>query len=147
MQRALFLDRDGVINVEKNYVYQIEEFEFIEGIFDLCREYQNKGYLIFVITNQAGIARGYYTENDFLKLTDWMVNEFKKQGITITKVYHCPHHPEFTGNCECRKPAPGMIFQARDEFDIDLSNSVLIGDKQSDIDAGNNAGINQLILV
>ena len=145
MQKAIFLDRDGVINIEKNYVFRISDFEFIEGIFDLCRKYQKEGYLIVVITNQAGIARGYYTEADFWELTNWMLSEFAKQGITISKVYFCPHHPDFTGECDCRKPNPGMILQAAKEFGIDLSTSVLIGDKDSDLQAGKNAGIGTLI--
>ncbi|MGZ3756172.1 MAG: D-glycero-beta-D-manno-heptose 1,7-bisphosphate 7-phosphatase [Mucilaginibacter sp.] len=147
MQKAIFLDRDGVINIEKNYVYRISDFEFIAGIFDLCRKYQKEGYLIVVITNQAGIARGYYTEADFFELTDWMLAEFTKQGISISKVYFCPHHPDFTGECDCRKPNPGMILQAAKEFNIDLSASVLIGDKDSDLQAGKNAGIGTLIKI
>ena len=147
MNKAIFLDRDGVVNVEKNYVYKIEDFEFIDGIFDLCRKYQEQGYLLFIITNQAGIARGYYTEEQFFSLTDWMVNKFREQEITITKVYFCPHHPEFTGECECRKPNPGMILQAAKEFDIDLSESVLIGDKESDMEAGERAGVEMNMII
>jgi len=139
--KALFLDRDGTINVEKNYVYKIEDFEFIEGIFELIRNYQTQGFLIFIITNQSGIARGYYSEDDFNKLTNWMLNQFKKEGISIAKVYHCPHHPDFTEPCDCRKPKPGMLLQAIKEFNIDPETSVLIGDKQRDIFAGKNAGI------
>lgn len=145
-QKALFLDRDGVINVEKEYLYKREDFEFIDGIFDLCRYYQDRGYSIFVVTNQSGIARKYYTEDDFLKLTEWMLDAFKKQGITITKVYYCPHHPEISGECECRKPKPGMFFDAAKEFDIDLKNSIIIGDKERDIEAGINAGLQESYL-
>ena len=141
MNKAVFLDRDGVVNVEKNYVYKIEDFEFMPGIFDVCKKYQQEGYLLFIITNQAGIARGYYTEEQFRILTDFMIKQFEKQGILIKKVYFCPHHPDFTGECECRKPNPGMILQAAKEFDIDLSESILIGDKESDIEAGERAGI------
>ncbi len=141
MKKALFLDRDGVVNLELDYVYRIEDFEFVPGIFELCAEFQQRGFLIFIITNQAGIARGYYSEADFRKLTNWMVQEFKSNGITIEKTYHCPHHPDFGGECDCRKPNPGMILQARAEYDLDLKQSVLIGDKQSDIQAGINAGI------
>jgi D-glycero-D-manno-heptose 1,7-bisphosphate phosphatase len=141
MQKALFLDRDGVVNIEKDYLYKIEDFEFIDGIFKLCSYYQNLGYKIFVVTNQSGIARGYYTEDDFRELTNWMINEFKILGIEITKVYHCPHHPDITGTCECRKPDPGMLLKAAKEFDIDLKNSVIIGDKERDIEAGINAGL------
>lgn len=136
MQKALFLDRDGVINVEKNYLYKIEDFEFIDGIFELCRYYQKKGYKIFVVTNQSGIARGYYDEDDFTTLTLWMVDEFKKHGIDIQKVYFCPHHPSISQKCSCRKPDSAMLLQASDEFDIDLKNSIIVGDKESDIEAG-----------
>ena len=147
MNRALFLDRDGVINVEKNYVYKIEDFEFIKPIFAVCKKYQNQGFKIFVITNQAGIARGYYTVDDYLYLTDWMETEFGKRGIVITKTYFCPHHPNFSGPCSCRKPKPGMLLQAKDEFDLDLEKSILIGDKQSDIDAGINAGVGKNLFI
>jgi D-glycero-D-manno-heptose 1,7-bisphosphate phosphatase len=145
--KALFLDRDGTINVEKNYVFKIDDFEFRDGIFELVNEFCMRGYLIFVITNQAGIARGFYSEKDFLLLNDWMVEQFRDKGIIITKVYFCPHHPEFNGACLCRKPNPGMLLRARSEYDLDLSNSILIGDKLSDIQAGLNAqvGTNYLI--
>ena len=146
MRRALFLDRDGVVNIEKKYVFHIEDFEFIDGIFDLCLQFQTAGYLLFIVTNQAGIARGYYTESDYQHLTDWMLFELKKRGIHIAKVYHCPHHPDFTGKCECRKPNPGMILKARDEFSLDLAESILIGDKQSDIESGIQAKISTNLL-
>ena len=147
MKKALFLDRDGVINKEKNYLYKIEDFEFIDGVFETCKYFQDKGYLIVVITNQAGIARGKYTENDFEKLTLWMLNEFQKNGIIISKVYHCPHHPDFNDKCLCRKPNPGMILEAQKEFDINLKQSILVGDKNSDIEAGINAGIRNNFLI
>lgn len=150
MNKALFLDRDGVINVEKNYVYKIEDFEFIEGIFELVRSYQEKGFLIIVITNQSGIGRGYYTEEDFHKLNNWMIEQFKQKGIIITEVYYCPYHPthgkgEYLKDSFDRKPNPGMILKAQEKYDIDLSQSVLIGDKESDIEAGRNAGIKRLM--
>jgi D-glycero-D-manno-heptose 1,7-bisphosphate phosphatase len=141
MNKALFIDRDGVINVDKVHVSRKEDFEFTPGIFDLCRKYCDAGYLIIVVTNQAGIAKGLYTEDDFLKLTDWMTGEFKKNRITISKVYYCPHHPDITGPCECRKPKPGMILKAREEFNLDLSTCVLVGDNETDLQAGRNAGI------
>ncbi|NPA59956.1 MAG: D-glycero-beta-D-manno-heptose 1,7-bisphosphate 7-phosphatase [Epsilonproteobacteria bacterium] len=146
MLKALFLDRDGVINVEKEYLFKIEDFEFIDGIFNLCRYYQSLGYIIIVVTNQSGIARGYYTEDDFNKLTSWMKDRFLDEGITIKKVYFCPHHPDITGVCLCRKPKPAMLLDAANEFDIDLKNSVMIGDKQRDIEAGLNAGLEQTYL-
>lgn len=145
--KALFLDRDGVINKEINYLFKIEDFIFNRGIFKLCKEYQKKGYKLIVITNQAGIARGYYSEKDFNNLTNWMIDEFSKRKITIDKVYHCPHHPNFTGLCSCRKPEIGLIKKAQVEFNLNLSKSILIGDKMSDIQAGKNAGIGSNILI
>lgn len=147
MTKALFLDRDGVINKEKNYLYKIEDFEFIDGVFETCRYFQDLGYLIIIITNQAGIARGIYTENDFEILTDWMLEKFETQGIKISKVYHCPHHPDFSRKCECRKPSPGMLLKAKETFSIDMKSSILVGDKESDIEAGLKADIGVNILV
>ncbi|MBM7609069.1 D-glycero-D-manno-heptose 1,7-bisphosphate phosphatase [Lysinibacillus composti] len=151
MNRALFLDRDGVINIEKNYVHKIEEFEFIDGIFELTKSFQEKGYLIIVITNQAGIGRGYYSEEDFHILNDWMMEQFKQRGINITEVYYCPYHPthgigEYKKDSYDRKPNPGMILKARDKYNINLGESFLIGDKESDIQAGKNAGIENTVL-
>jgi len=146
MNRALFLDRDGVINVEKEYLYKIEDFEFIDEIFDLCKYYRDLGYLIVVVTNQSGIARGYYSKEDFDRLTVWMKEEFLKNSITIKDVYCCPHHPEISGECSCRKPKPGMLFDAAKEYDIDLRSSLLIGDKERDIEAGLNAGLSETYL-
>lgn len=143
---ALFLDRDGVINIEKNYLHKQEDFEFIDGIFDLCHFYQEKGYLIFVVTNQSGIARGYYSEVDFVNLTFWMIDAFASKGIEITQVYHCPHHPDISGECECRKPHPGMLLKAGKEFNIDFENSLLVGDSERDIEAAHNAGVNETYL-
>lgn len=152
MNKALFLDRDGVINVDKNYVHKIEDFEFVDGIFELTKYFQDKGYLIIVITNQAGIGRGYYTEKDFHVLNDWMVEQFKKKGINITEVYYCPFHPthgigEYKKDSFDRKPNPGMILKAKEKYNIDLDESVLIGDKDSDIQAGENAGVKKNFLI
>ena len=138
---ALFLDRDGVINVEKDYLYKIEDFEFIEGIFELCRYYQDKGYLTVVVTNQSGIARGYYSEDDFARVSEWMVDEFKEAGVNMSGIYYCPHHPDISGTCSCRKPEPGMLLDAAEALGIDLENSVMIGDKERDIEAAINAGV------
>lgn len=146
MKKALFLDRDGVVNVEINYLYKAEDFKFIEGIFELCKKYQNQGYLLFVVTNQSGIARGYYSQEAFDILSSWMVKEFAKHGVEIQKVYFCPHHPEMSGVCSCRKPEAGMLLQAQIEFDVDLKNSILVGDKESDIEAAIAAGIKESYL-
>lgn len=150
--KALFLDRDGVINIEKNYLYKIEDFVFIPGVFETLRCFQEAGYLIIVITNQAGIGRGYYSYDDFYKLNNWMLDQFNARKIYISKVYFSPFHPEhglgeYKKNSFCRKPNPGMILQAQSEFDIDLTASFLVGDKMSDIEAGLRAGVKHNILV
>jgi D-glycero-D-manno-heptose 1,7-bisphosphate phosphatase len=139
--RALFLDRDGVINIDYGYVSTVEKFEFVEGIFDLVKDANDKGYLVIVITNQAGIGRGYYTEHEFEELTRWMCGIFKDEGSLITKVYFCPSHPDhglgkYKVNDWRRKPMPGMIMDAARDYNLDLRRSVLIGDKGSDIEAG-----------
>lgn len=150
--KALFLDRDGVINVDKHYVYRVEDCEFIEGIFDLCRKAKQDGYLVIVVTNQAGIAKGKYTEEDYFKFRDYVHAEFVKQGCPIDAEYYCPYHTDaviekYCKDSEDRKPNPGMILKAQKDFDIDLSKSILIGDKQSDIEAGKRANVGKLINV
>ncbi len=146
-QKAVFFDRDGTINVEKNYLWKIEDFEFQPGIFELMKQYQDEGYLLFIITNQSGIARKLYTEDDFEELNSWMLEQFNSAGIKITRVYYCPHHPEITGECECRKPKSGMILQAIQQFNISPVNSILIGDKKRDILAGENAGVGKNLYI
>ena len=150
--KALFLDRDGVINVEQCYVHCRQHFHFREGIFELCRAAQNLGYVLLVVTNQAGIARGYYTETEFLELTKWMIHEFDQQQIQIARVYYCPYHPvhgrgRYKYDSPDRKPKPGMLLRARADFNLDLSSSVLIGDQLSDINAGQAAGVGTRILL
>lgn len=143
---ALFLDRDGVINVDHAYVHRREDVEFIDGIFDLCRSARRRGYLVVVVTNQAGIGRGYYTEHDFQRLTDWMLERFGAEGAAIDRVYFCPYHPvhgvgRYKVDSPFRKPGPGMILQAAEELGIDLARSVLVGDMATDIGAGHAAGV------
>lgn len=150
--RALFLDRDGVINVDKHYVCRQEEFFFIEGIIKTLTYFQNKGYLLIIITNQSGIGRGYYTEAEFHTLTEWMIQQFANGGVYITKVYFSPYHPEhglgkYKKDSFCRKPNPGMILAAQQEFSIDLGQSMLVGDRESDIEAGMNAGVKTNVLL
>jgi D-glycero-D-manno-heptose 1,7-bisphosphate phosphatase len=148
---ALFLDRDGVINIDHAYVHRKEDFDFVDGIFDLVRTARERGYLVFVITNQAGIGRGKYTEADFHTLTEWMCAEFAARGAPIDKVYFCPYHAEhgighYKAESEFRKPNPGMILQAAREFDVDLAASVLLGDMETDIQAGVRAGVGTTLL-
>lgn len=149
---ALFLDRDGVINIDHGYVSRAEQITFIDGIFDLIKAANSKGHYVIVITNQSGIARGYYSLNDFNDLTSWMIDEFKKESAVIDRVYHCPHHPhEGLGSlkldCRCRKPLPGMIFEAAKDFKIDLEKSIIVGDNVTDILAGARGGIGNLFLL
>jgi len=151
VQKALFLDRDGVINVDHGYVYKREEFQFIDGIFELTSLAISKGYIIIVITNQAGIGRGFYSVKDFELLTNWMCKKFAEEKVHITKVYFSPFHPlygigKYKKYDESRKPRPGMILQAVNEFCINLTESVLIGDKYTDIEAGQSAGVGTNIL-
>lgn len=141
MTKALFLDRDGVINEDLGYVYRSEDFKLIDGVIDFCKEMQGRGYEIIVITNQSGIARGYYTESDFEKITAHMVDLFASAGVTITDVFHCPslEGPD-------RKPAPGLFLKAREKYGIDMAASVNIGDKDRDLAAGRAAGVGVNIL-
>ncbi len=145
MGKAVFLDRDGVINIEKEYLYKIEEFEFIDGVFESVIYLQKLGYKLFIITNQSGIARGYYSLDEFNKLSSWMMDEFSKKGVKIEKLYFCPHGPN--DNCSCRKPKTGMIDDALKEFDIDLAQSILIGDKISHIKCARNPKIGLSVIV
>ena len=144
-KKAIFLDRDGVINKEKNYLYQKKDFEFINGVFKACRYFQKIDYQLIVVTNQSGIARSYYQKEDFYKLTKWMLKQFENQGIKILDVFFCPHGPEST--CNCRKPNPGMLLEAKEKHKIDMKNSWMIGDKEADVGAANAAGIENTILV
>jgi D-glycero-D-manno-heptose 1,7-bisphosphate phosphatase len=152
VNKALFLDRDGVINVNHGYVGQIDSFDWIDGIFDLVKSAKGLGYKIIVVTNQSGIGRGYYSQDDFQSLTMWMQQEFANRQASIDKVYHCPHHPTealapFKLRCLCRKPSPGMALDAQDEFSIDLNASVMVGDKISDIEFAENAKIGKAFLL
>jgi D-glycero-D-manno-heptose 1,7-bisphosphate phosphatase len=152
LQPALFLDRDGVVNREIGYLYKPEQVEFTAGIFELCRHAYVRGYKLIVITNQAGIARQLYSEADFHSLMRWIFEEFRRKHIHLDGYYFCPHHPEhgigrYRKECADRKPQPGMILQASKDHGIELSQSVLIGDRCSDIQAGAAAGISNLILL
>jgi D-glycero-D-manno-heptose 1,7-bisphosphate phosphatase len=143
--KTIFLDRDGVINKDKNYLYKIEDFDFIDGVFSACKHFSMLGYKIVVVTNQSGIARGYYTLNEYREVTAWMVEKFREKKINILDIFHCPHSPK--DKCKCRKPLPGMLLEAKNKYDIDMKNSWLIGDKEDDITAANSSGIDNTILV
>ena len=138
-KKALFLDRDGVINEDAGYVYRREDFVFKEGLFKALRGFAKAGYALVVVTNQSGIGRGYYTLKQFDELCGFMLSEFEKEGVKIEKIYFCPHAPE--ADCLCRKPKPGMLLNAANELNIDLARSIMIGDKDSDVQAGQSAGV------
>ncbi len=143
--KAIFLDRDGVINIDNGYVYKIDDFIFVKNVFKVLKKLQDLGYKLIIVTNQSGIGRGYYGKNDFLKLNTWMLEEFQKKDIKIEKVYYCPHKPE--DKCQCRKPNNAMIEEGIKEFDIDPELSWMIGDKASDIEAAKKSGIKNTILI
>ncbi len=145
MQKAIFLDRDGVINIDKAYVSKIEDFEFCEGVFEALRHFQSLGYLLIIVTNQSGIGRGYYSEEEFQKLTGWMREALLHVNINIDAVYYCPHAPE--ENCACRKPKSGMLEEAIRTFNIDVKDSWMIGDKSTDMQAAQGVGIDNTILL
>lgn len=141
MRKVLFLDRDGTINIDYGYVFEREKFVFTDGVFDFCRKARDEGYEIVVITNQSGIARGYYGEEDFAALTEWMKAQFVKNGVEILDVLHCPllEGPD-------RKPEPGLFLKARVTYDIDMAASISIGDKERDVVAGERAGVGTNVL-
>jgi len=152
LNRAVFLDRDGVINKDTGYVHLVDDFEYIDGVFDACLTLKKMGYLLVVVTNQSGIARGLYSEDDFHTLTEWMDWNFADKGVDLDGIYYCPHHPEkgigeYKQDCDCRKPKPGMLLDAAKFLKIDLANSIMVGDKADDMRAAKAAGIGKSILV
>jgi len=144
---AIFLDRDGVINKEVNYLSNPDDFEFIEGSMEALKILKDMGYLLIVISNQAGIARGYFTEKDVKKIHEKMINILKENKVILDDIFYCPHHPDFTEKCECRKPKPGMIFKARDKYNINLKKSFMVGDTLKDIEAGFNAECSTVLVL
>jgi D-glycero-D-manno-heptose 1,7-bisphosphate phosphatase len=151
-RRAAFVDRDGVINVESGFLHRIEQFEFLPGSIAGLARLQAAGYLLVVITNQSGIARGLYAEEDYLRLTAYMQQRLSAAGVHLDAVEHCPHLPDATVaryrvECDCRKPLPGMLLRAAAALNIDLPGSLLVGDRGSDIQAGRSAGVGRCWLV
>ena len=145
MNKAIFLDRDGVINIDTGYVSTIKDFIFTDGIFEVCKDFIDNDFKLFVITNQSGIGRNYFTQEDFLSLSEYMIKEFKKRSIIIEKIYFCPHKLE--DECTCRKPKPKMILDAKNDYNINLEKSWFIGDKTSDMQCAINAGMSNMILI
>jgi D-glycero-D-manno-heptose 1,7-bisphosphate phosphatase len=150
--KAAFLDLDGVINYDSGYVYRWVDFEFIPGAVEGMRRLQNAGYELVIVTNQSGIARGFYTEQQYRQLSALLLERLSDLGVKISGIFHCPHHPEgvvpeYAIDCDCRKPAPGMIERASRELGLSLKDSILIGDKYSDIAAARAAGLGRAYLV
>lgn len=149
---AVFLDRDGVINVDVGYLYRPEDFRFIKGSAEALRIIRQKGWKLVVVTNQSGIARGMYTEQQYLLLDKYMRDRLSEMGVPLDGSYYCPHHPDFGSEkyrkvCSCRKPNPGMLLEAARDLDIDLARSYMVGDRKSDLLAGRNAGVEKTVLV
>jgi len=144
---AIFLDRDGVINEDTGYVSKVDDFHFLPGVIEALQLMKQKGYLLVVVTNQSGIARGYFSEDDFMNLTEWMDWSLADRDVDLDGIYFCPHHPEHGALCDCRKPEPGMLLLAKQELNIDMSRSYMVGDKPSDLKAAINAGVGHKIMV
>ena len=153
LRRAVFLDRDGVINVDHGYVSSWDQFEFLPGVPAALWQLQSAGFVLVVVSNQSGIGRGLYTEDDLAVLNRrihrYLLDDY---GVDIAQFYHCPHHPteallKWRHLCHCRKPAPGMIEQACAELHIDPGRSLMVGDKVSDMEAGQAAGVGRLFRI
>ena len=152
MNKALFLDRDGVINIDHGYTYKISDLNLLEGVVEGLQAISHLDYKIFIITNQSGIARGLFAIDDLHFFMDYLLKTLAKNDINISDYFFCPHHLEgtikaFTKKCSCRKPEPGMLHDAQKKYNLDLSQSILIGDKETDILAGKNAGVPSNILI
>lgn len=152
MDKVVFLDRDGTINVEKNYLHRIEDFEFIPGAEEAIALLNKNGYRVVVVTNQAGVARGYYEETDVMNLHAYINEQLKKYDAHIDDFRYCPHHPEhgigiYKTNCECRKPNTGMLAAVVDGLSLDYAHCWMIGDNTGDINAGKNFGINTILVL
>lgn len=151
MNKAIFLDRDGTLNIDHGYVHEIDQFQFIEGSIEALQALKKMGYLLVLVTNQSGIARGYFSEEQFLQLTEWFDWSLADRGVDFDGIYYCPHHPEGKGeyrqDCDCRKPKGGMLLQGIEELNIDPAQSFMVGDKVEDLQAGAAAKVRYKILV
>ena len=152
MKKVVFLDRDGTLNFDNGHTHKISDFKLIDGVNEALKNLQDNGYKLIIVTNQAGIGRGLFSEEDYLKFRNYMHGKLKERGILIFAEYFCPHHPErgvgkYLSNCNCRKPKTGMFETAAKEFNLDLNDCWMIGDKLSDIEAGKNAGCKQFMFL
>ncbi|MFA6075345.1 MAG: D-glycero-beta-D-manno-heptose 1,7-bisphosphate 7-phosphatase [Negativicutes bacterium] len=151
LKRAVFFDRDGVLNVDHGYVYKPDDWQWTPGAIEAIKWCNDNNFLVVVVTNQSGVARGYYTETDVVSLHDWVNEDLRKHNARIDAFYYCPHYPdaknlEYAKECACRKPQPGMLLQAIARFDIDADSSIMFGDKPSDIEAATAAGIRGVLV-
>lgn len=151
MNKAVFLDRDGTINIDKDYLYRAEDFEYLPGAVDGLRFLAERGYLLIVVTNQSGIARGYYTEEDYLALDRWMKEDLAGRGVKITASYYCPHLPDakvsrYAMECDCRKPGTGLYMRAAKDWSIDIDQSIAIGDRLRDLSICGSTGCKGILL-
>ncbi|MDN4628186.1 D-glycero-beta-D-manno-heptose 1,7-bisphosphate 7-phosphatase [Erwinia sp. PsM31] len=149
---AIFLDRDGTMNIDRGYVHEIDNFQFIDGVIEAMQELKKMGFALVVVTNQSGIARGLFTEDTFMQLTEWMDWSLADREVDLDGIYYCPHHPEgvveeYRQECDCRKPQPGMLLSAQKELNIDMAASYIVGDKIDDLLAGKAAGVGTKVLV
>lgn len=150
--KVAFLDRDGVINEEVRYLHKAKDFIYTHNCISALKIIQNLDYKIIIVTNQAGIAKGFFSESDYQNLTSWFLNDLSNQGVKVMDIFYCPHHPDgkipaYSFACENRKPSPGMILKAKKKYNIDLKNSFLVGDKHTDIEAAMRAGVGKYYLV
>lgn len=144
--KAVFLDRDGVLNREMgDYVCKLEDFHILDN-FDALKELQDRGYTLLVATNQGGLAKGWYDVAELTKMHNHLKQAYAERGVTITDFFYCPHHPNFTGDCDCRKPKPGLLLQGIEKYNIDPSRSYFIGDRERDVEAGTAAGVKGILI-
>jgi D-glycero-D-manno-heptose 1,7-bisphosphate phosphatase len=144
--KAVFLDRDGVLNREMgDYVCRLEDFHILDN-FDALKTLQDKGYLLIVATNQGGLAKGWYTEDELTKMHSKLKEVYTAHGVKFTDIFYCPHHPDFTGICDCRKPKPGLLLQGIEKYNIDPAQSYFIGDRERDVEAGTAAGVKGILI-
>jgi len=144
--KAVFLDRDGIVNIDKGYVYRISELQLVPGIISFCLNAQNQGYKLIIITNQSGIARKMYTQKQMMHFHDHLTHLLKQSGVYIEDIFYCVHHPHFNGRCFCRKPGTLLLERAAATHQIDLSRSYIIGDSERDILAGKSMGCKTILV-
>ncbi|MDB5062523.1 MAG: histidinol phosphate phosphatase [Mucilaginibacter sp.] len=144
--KAVFLDRDGVLNKEMgDYVCRLEDFHVLDN-FDALKELQDRGYMLLVATNQGGIAKGWYDVAELTKMHNHLKQVYHDRGVELTDFFYCPHHPNFTGDCDCRKPKPGLLLQGIEKYNIDPAKSYFIGDRERDVEAGTAAGVKGILI-